>query len=71
VPRAIGAAVMMLIVISGCGALAYSLQGQEQRDSMPRDSDNLHVKLFRAEQDERHYRINLVELPIGKHHFHW
>jgi predicted PurR-regulated permease PerM len=28
VPRAIGAAVMMLIVISSCGALAYSLQGQ-------------------------------------------
>ena len=28
VPRAIGAAVMMLMVISSCGALAYSLQGQ-------------------------------------------
>jgi hypothetical protein len=28
VPRAIGAAAMMLIVISSCGALAYSLQGQ-------------------------------------------
>ena len=28
VPRVIGAAVMMLMVISSCGALAYSLQGQ-------------------------------------------
>jgi predicted PurR-regulated permease PerM len=28
VPRAIGAAAMMLMVISSCGALAYSLQGQ-------------------------------------------
>jgi predicted PurR-regulated permease PerM len=28
VPRAIGAALMLLIVIGGCGGLAYSLQGQ-------------------------------------------
>ena len=28
VPRAIGAALMLLIVLSACGALAYSLQGQ-------------------------------------------
>jgi predicted PurR-regulated permease PerM len=28
VPRAIGAALMLLVVLSACGALAYSLQGQ-------------------------------------------
>ena len=28
VPRAIGAAVMLFIVVAGCGALAYTLQGQ-------------------------------------------
>ena len=28
VPRAIGAALMLLIVVSGCGALTYTLQGQ-------------------------------------------
>jgi hypothetical protein len=28
VPRALGAAAMLLIVVRGCGALAYSLQGQ-------------------------------------------
>jgi predicted PurR-regulated permease PerM len=27
-PRAIGAAAMLLVVVAGCGALAYSLQGQ-------------------------------------------
>src|SRR5262245_44912594 len=28
VPRALGAALMMLVVVAGCGALAYSLEGQ-------------------------------------------
>jgi predicted PurR-regulated permease PerM len=37
VPRALGAAAMLLIVVTGCGALAYLLQGQAG-DHAPEDA---------------------------------
>jgi predicted PurR-regulated permease PerM len=50
VPRALGAAVMLLIVLGGCGALAYSLQGQALTviDQLPTGARKLAASLRRA-----------------------
>ena len=50
VPRAIGAAVMLAVVISGCGVLAYTLQGQAMTviDEMPAGARKLAAVLRRA-----------------------
>lgn len=47
VPRAIGAALMLFIVIGGCGALAYTLQGQAVTviDRLPAAARNLSASL--------------------------
>ncbi len=53
VPRAIGAAVMLLLVIASCGAVAYTLQGQALAviDQLPAGARKLAVSL-RAPRDE-------------------
>ena len=50
VPRAIGAALMLLIVLSACGALAYSLQGQALTviDELPTGARKLAASLRRT-----------------------
>jgi len=50
VPRAVGAALMLLIVLGGCGALAYSLQGQALTviDQLPTGARKLAASLRRA-----------------------
>jgi predicted PurR-regulated permease PerM len=50
VPRAIGAAVMLFVVIAGCGVLAYTLQGQAMTviDELPTGARKLAVVLRRA-----------------------
>ena len=50
VPRAIGAAVMLAVVISGCGVLAYTLQGQAMTviDEMPAGARKLAAVLRSA-----------------------
>jgi len=47
VPRAIGAAVMLFVVIAGCGVLAYTLQGQAMTviDELPAGARKLAVVL--------------------------
>ena len=47
VPRAIGAAVMLFVVIAGCGVLAYTLQGQAMTviDQLPAASRKLTATL--------------------------
>ena len=49
VPRAIGAALMLSIVVAGCGALAYSLQGQALTviDQLPAGARKLAASLRR------------------------
>jgi predicted PurR-regulated permease PerM len=49
-PRAIGAALMLLIVLSACGALAYSLQGQAFTviDELPTGARRLAASLRRT-----------------------
>ena len=49
-PRAIGAALMLLIVLSSCGALAYSLQGQALTviDELPTGARRLAASLRRT-----------------------
>ena len=49
-PRAIGAALMLLIVLSACGALAYSLQGQALTviDELPTGARRLAASLRRT-----------------------
>jgi predicted PurR-regulated permease PerM len=49
-PRAIGAALMLLIVLSACGALAYSLQGQALTviDELPTGARKLAASLRRT-----------------------
>jgi predicted PurR-regulated permease PerM len=49
-PRAIGAALMMLIVLSACGALAYSLQNQAMTvvDELPTGARKLTASLRRT-----------------------
>jgi predicted PurR-regulated permease PerM len=48
-PRAIGAAMMLLLVLSACGALAYSLQGQALTviDELPQGARKLAASLRR------------------------
>lgn len=48
-PRAIGAALMLLLVLSACGALAYSLQGQAMTviDELPAGARKLAASLRR------------------------
>jgi len=50
VPRAIGAALMLLIVIAGCGGLAYTLQGQAVTviDQLPTGARKLAATLRRV-----------------------
>jgi predicted PurR-regulated permease PerM len=50
VPRAIGAALMLVMVLSACGALAYSLQGQAMTviDELPEGARRLAASLRRA-----------------------
>jgi predicted PurR-regulated permease PerM len=50
VPRALGAAVMLLVVVSGCGALAYSLQGQALTviDQLPSGARRLAASLSKT-----------------------
>ena len=50
VPRAVGAALMLLIVVSGCGALAYALQGQALTviDQLPAGARKLAASLRTA-----------------------
>jgi predicted PurR-regulated permease PerM len=47
VPRSIGAALMLLLVITGCGVLAYTLQGQARTviDQLPAGARRLAVAL--------------------------
>jgi predicted PurR-regulated permease PerM len=49
-PRAIGAALMMLIVLSACGALAYSLQNQAMTlvDELPEGARKLAASVRRT-----------------------
>ena len=49
-PRAIGAALMLLVVLSACGALAYSLQGQALTviDELPTGARRLAASLRRT-----------------------
>ena len=53
VPRAIGAAVMLFVVIASCGAVAYTLQGQALAviDQLPAGARKLSLSL-RAPRDE-------------------
>ena len=50
VPRVVGAALMLAIVLAGCGALAYSLQGQALTviDELPAGARKLAASLRRA-----------------------
>ena len=50
VPRVVGAALMLAIVLGGCGTLAYSLQGQALTviDQLPTGARKLAVSLRRA-----------------------
>ena len=50
VPRVVGAALMLAIVLGGCGALAYSLQGQALTviDQLPTGARKLAASLRRA-----------------------
>jgi len=50
VPRVIGAAVMLFVVIAGCGVLAYTLQGQAMTviDELPAGARKLAVVLRQA-----------------------
>jgi len=50
VPRAVGAALMMSIVIASCGALAYTLQGQARTviDQLPAGARKLTASLRKA-----------------------
>ena len=50
VPRALGAALILLIVLGGCGALAYSLQGQALTviDQLPAGARKLAASLRKA-----------------------
>ena len=54
VPRAVGAAVMLLTVVAGCGALAYSLQGQALTviDQLPAGARKLAASLRKAPDAE-------------------
>jgi len=54
VPRAIGAAVMLFVVIAGCGVLAYTLQGQAMTviDELPAGARKLAVVLRRSPAGE-------------------